>query len=265
MSTDLPEGRRAGARPPFRILIGDDHAILLDMLRNLLQGEFAVVGTARDGLQLVDLAVALRPEMVLADIRMPGCSGIEAGRRILRLDPTIRLIFLTMEQDAGLAAEAFGMGAAAFLLKAAPASEFLDAIRSVAAGGRYLARSIAEGDIDRLLAMRRNEPLAQISAREREVVALLVSGLPMKTVARRLGITARTVAFHKYKAMETLGLKDNAQLMEFALRRGLLAQNEPVQPHPSQPHPSQPHPSQPHPSQPHPSQPHPSAPDRSRH
>lgn len=230
ISGDPPEDGHTATRPPVRILIGDDHEILLDMLRNLLQQEFTVLGAARNGSQLVDLAAELRPEIVIADIHMPGCNGIEAGRRILAADPAVRLVFLTMEHDAGLAGEAFTIGASAYLLKAASATEFLDAIRTVATGGRYLAGSIANGDVDRLLAMRRNEPLAQISVREREVLTLLVSGLPMKAVARKLGITARTVAFHKYKAMETLGLKDNAQLMEFALRHGLLASGQAPQP-----------------------------------
>lgn len=197
------------------------------MLRDLLGDEFAVLGTARNGLQLIDLAATLRPEIVISDIHMPGCNGIEAGRRILQLDPSVRVIFLTMEQDASLAAQAFALGAAAYLMKAAPATEFLTAVRIVAAGGRYLSRSIGDGDIERLLALPRNDPLAQVSARELEVLGLLVAGLPMKTVARQLGITARTVAFHKYKAMETLGLKDNAQLMEFALRHGLLNRANP--------------------------------------
>ena len=216
----------AGAGSPVRILIGDDHEILLDMLGNLLRSEFTVVGLARDGLQLISLATELQPEIIISDIHMPGCNGMEAGRRILKMHPAVRLVFLTMEQDPSLAAEAFGMGAAGYLLKAAPATEFLAAVRTVAAGGRFLARSIGNGDIDELLAMHQDPPLARISPREREVLALLVSGLPMKSVARRLGITARTVAFHKYKAMETLGLKDNAGLMDFALRHGLLVRGE---------------------------------------
>ena len=192
------------------------------MLQNLLQPEFAVIGSVNNGLQLVEAAERLRPDIICLDISMPGCSGIEAGRQIRAFDFAVRLVFLTMEDDPALAAEAFALGASAYLIKAASAAEFLRAVRIVAAGGRYLAPTIAAGDIDALLKMRQGEPLAQISAREREVLGLLVSGLPMKSVARRLGITPRTVAFHKYKAMETLGLKDNAQLMDFALRYGLL-------------------------------------------
>lgn len=226
-SSDPPASGTTFLAPRPRVLLGDDHEILLDMLRNLLEPEFAVAGLASNGWQLVAKAEELRPDIVIADIRMPGCNGMEAGRQIRALESAVRLVFLTVEEDEALAAEAFALGAAAYLLKAASAADFLEAIRVVAAGGRYLARSIAGGDIDQLLRMRQGQPLAQISAREREVLGLLVSGLPMKTVARKLGITARTVAFHKYKAMETLGLKDNAQLMDFALRHKLLVTDEP--------------------------------------
>ncbi len=212
---------------PVRILIGDDHQILLDMLGVLLQPEFSIVGTASDGAELVTEFRRLHPDIVIVDVTMPECNGIEAARRIWSLDPEARLIFLTMQDDPALAAEAFAIGAAAYLVKVAPASELLNAVRIVAEGGQYLSPSIAGGDIDALVRLQQGDPLAQISAREREVLGLLVSGLPMKSVARTLGITARTVAFHKYKAMETLGLKDNAQLMEFALRYGLLGNRRP--------------------------------------
>ena len=158
---------------------------------------------------------------------MPECNGIAAGRKIRSLDPDARLIFLTMLEDPALAAEAFDIGASAFLVKTAPASELLQAVRTVVEGGRYLSASIAGGDIETLIRLRQPDPMSRISAREREVLSLLVSGLPMKSVARKLGITARTVAFHKYKAMETLGLRDNAQLMDFALRHGLLGNHRP--------------------------------------
>lgn len=205
-----------------RVLIADDHEILVDMLKRLLEPEFAVVATAGEGFGLVEQATRLRPDIVVVDINMPRCSGIAAGRQIRAIDPAVRLVFLTMQDDPIIAAEAFSIGAVGYVLKTAPADEFLRALRHIAAGGRYLAPEILDGDIDALTALRQDNPLAQISAREKEVLSLLVSGLPMKSVARRLGITARTVAFHKYKVMETLRLKDNAELLEFALRYGLI-------------------------------------------
>lgn len=210
-----------GRRRP-RVLLADDHAILADMLRNLLQPEFEVVATVSDGIHLVEAVERTQPDIVIADIAMPGCSGIEAARQIHARTPTTRLVFLTMQDDAVSAAEAFAIGAAAYILKSAPATEFLEALRRVAEGGQYLAPEILRGNIRALAGLWHSDTMAQISAREREVLGLLVAGLPMKAVARRLGITARTVAFHKYKAMETLGLKDNAELIEFALRHHLL-------------------------------------------
>jgi DNA-binding NarL/FixJ family response regulator len=204
------------------VLIADDHEILADMLRGLLQPEFEVVATVNDGLALIDHATQLQPDLVIVDVSMPRCSGIEAARRIHALHPPIRLVFLTMQDNEGVAAEAFAAGASGYLLKSQSTNEFLQALRHVMANGRYLTPAILRGDIAALPAPTPKDPLARISLREREVLGLLVSGLPMKAVARRLGITPRTVAFHKYKVMETLGLKDNAQLLEFALRHGLL-------------------------------------------
>lgn len=208
-----------------RVLIADDREMLIDMLRALLQPEFEVMATGNDGLGVIEQAALLSPDIVIVDVSMHGCSGIEAARRIRRLGLTARLVFLSMQSNPEIAAEAFAAGASGYLLESGPAIEFLQALRRIADGGRYLAPAIQGGDIDALPAPRQDGPLTQISLREREVLGRLVSGLPMKAVARLLGITPRTVAFHKYKAMEKLGLKDNAQLLDFALRHGMLAGN----------------------------------------
>jgi len=208
-----------------RVLIADDHKILVDMLRDLLQPEFEVVAATTNGVGLVEQTVRVCPDIVIVDISMPGCFGTAAARRIRALGLTARLLFLTMQADPEIAAEAFAAGADGYLLKSQSVIEFLEALHHVAEGGRYLTSAIQGGDIEALPAPQRDGPLARISLREREVLGLLASGLPMKAVARRLGITPRTVAFHKYKAMETLGLKGNAQLRHFALQHGLLGRN----------------------------------------
>lgn len=205
-----------------RILLADDHEILLDMLRSLLEPEFEVIAQVNNAHTLLLLAPQLQPDIALIDMVMPGISGLEAGCKLHSRMPALKLVYLSMETDPARAAAAFAGGASAYLSKTCSAAELLQAIRIVACGGRYLTGDIAEGDVEKLLLTHHAEPSAKLSTRELEVLELLVGGLPMKSVARRLGITPRTVAFHKYRAMEQLGLKGNAELVDFAIRHGLL-------------------------------------------
>jgi DNA-binding NarL/FixJ family response regulator len=204
------------------VLLADDHELVLDMLRSLLEPEFDVVGVAPDGNVLLRLARELTPDLILVDVVMPGLSGLEAGKALRDDGSGAKLVYLTMETDPAVAAEAFAIGASAYLSKVGPAAELQRVLRLVAAGGRYLTPAIANGDIKALCANHSTSPMTRLSPRELEVLKLLVIGMPMKTVARQLGITARTVAFHKYRAMEVLGLRDNAGLIDFAVRHGLL-------------------------------------------
>jgi DNA-binding NarL/FixJ family response regulator len=205
-----------------RILLADDHEILVDMLRGLLEPEFEVIGQANDGDSLLQLAGRLQPDIALIDVVMPGLNGLEAGRELHARAPELKLIYLTMETDPDRAAAAFAAGASAYLSKSCSAAELQRAIRIVADGGRYLSADIAAGDVEKLIFASQADPVARLSSRELEVLQLLVAGQPMKSVARRLGITPRTVAFHKYRAMEALGLKGNAELVDFAIRHRLL-------------------------------------------
>ena len=204
------------------ILLADDHEILLELLCGLLEPEFEVIGQANNGYDLLQAAVRLQPDIALVDVIMPGINGVEAGRELRTRVPGIKLIYLTMESDPAAAAEAFSAGAAAYLSKSCSASELQQAVRIVADGGQYLSADIPAGDVEKLLLADNAGSVARLSNRELEVLQLLVAGLPMKSVARRLGITARTVAFHKYRAMDALGLKGNAALVDFAIRHGLL-------------------------------------------
>jgi two-component system nitrate/nitrite response regulator NarL len=196
--------------------------MIIDMLRKLLEPHYWVVGSANTGSAMIDLAERLKPDIVVLDVVMPVLDGLAAARRIRLSQPDIRLVFLTMEEDERRAAEAFAAGAAGFVLKSAPATELLLALEIVARGGQYLTKAIAGGDIAALEYLAKSDPLSQISAREREVLTLLVGGLAMKQVARRLQISPRTVAFHKYNAMNALNLRDNAALVDFAIHNGLL-------------------------------------------
>jgi DNA-binding NarL/FixJ family response regulator len=206
-----------------RVLLADDHEILLDMLRNLLEPEFAVIGAVTDGIALLQAAEHLQPDIALIDVIMPGLSGLEAGWQLRARLPAIKLVYLTMEANEAVAAEAFAIGASAVLWKVCSAIELEKAMHIVAAGGRYLAPGIDQADIDALRQAHLEKPIAKLSPRELEVVRLLVTGLSMKSVARRLGITPRTVAFHKYHAMGALGLHGNSELIKFAIHHRLLS------------------------------------------
>jgi DNA-binding NarL/FixJ family response regulator len=154
---------------------------------------------------------------------MPGLNGLEAGRALKSCGSRAKLVYLTMDTNPAVAAEAFAVGASAYLSKASPVFELQNVLRLVSAGGRYLSPAIAGGDIDALCANHAENPVTRLSPREREVLKLLVTGMSMKAVARQLGIAPRTIAFHKYRAMETLGLHGNSDLVDFAIRHGLLA------------------------------------------
>lgn len=208
-----------------RVLLADDHEMLLDMLRNLLEPEFEVIGAVADGAALLETALRLQPDIALVDIIMPKLSGLDAGRHLAACAPAIRIVYLTMEADEVLAAEAFTNGAFGYLLKANSTAELMRAMRLAASSRRYLTPAIANGDVDALCRTYSASPVARLSDRELEVLKLVVSGLPMKSIARKLGIAPRTVAFHKYRAMGTLGLHGNSALIEFAVRHGLLRAN----------------------------------------
>lgn len=206
----------------FRVLLADDHQLVLDMLRNLLEPEFDVVGGATDGNTLLRLAQELRPDIIIVDMVMPDVGGLDAGKALRATGNMAKLVYLTQETDPAVAVQAFHAGAAAYVSKASPAAELLRVMQRIATGERYLSPTIAGGNIEALLAGQSADPLRRLSRRELEVLKLLVSGMPMKAVARGLGITARTVAFHKYRAMEQLGLRNNPELINFAVRHRLL-------------------------------------------
>jgi DNA-binding NarL/FixJ family response regulator len=202
-----------------RLLLADDHALLLDAFDRLLEDDYTVVGTVTDGAALVAKATELEPDAIVTDITMPVISGLEAARAILATLPRTRIVFLTVHEDASIAAEAFRIGGAGYLLKRSAASELKTALATALSGGRHLTSLVAGGDAAKLLdGDAPTDPISRLSAREREVLLLLAQGLPMKEVGRRLGITARTVAFHKYRLMETLGVKSNAELVKIAMR-----------------------------------------------
>jgi DNA-binding NarL/FixJ family response regulator len=204
-----------------RILLADDHTLMADALRHLLQAEFDVVGTVADGRALLTAASELKPDLVVVDIGMPLLNGLDAAEQLKALQPDVKVIFLTQYREPHYAAEAFRRQASGYLLKESAASELMTAIREAMQGRTYVSPLIAKGMLDGVL-----NPTPQnvraLSAREREVLQLLAEGKSMKEIAGILDISPRTVEFHKYRVMQLLGVKTNAELVQYAVRHGLI-------------------------------------------
>ncbi|MFB3065051.1 MAG: response regulator [Planctomycetota bacterium] len=199
-----------------RVLLADDHTLLLGAFRKLLEPECEVVGAVENGRALLDSARELRPDVVVVDISMPLLNGLDAGRQLKQMLPGARLIFLTMDEDPDLVAEALRIGASGYLLKNSAASELVLAIREAMDGKTYVTPRAAE----RVGHARLGDGL---TPRQREVLQLLAEGHSMKEVAGILNVTPRTVAFHKYRLMEELGLKTNADLVQYAVRHKIVS------------------------------------------
>jgi DNA-binding NarL/FixJ family response regulator len=206
-----------------RVIIADDHVLLAEAFEKLLSPECDVVAKVTDGRALVEAARRVHPDLVLLDVAMPLLNGLDAARQIHAISPSIRLIFLTMNDDPDLAAEAFRAGATAYLLKRSPASELLTAIRQAMKSRKYVTPLITEGMLGALMnPMRGETPRHELTSRQREVLQLLAEGKSMKDVANILAVAPRTVAFHKYRMMEQLRIKTNAELIQFAVREHLV-------------------------------------------
>jgi DNA-binding NarL/FixJ family response regulator len=220
VSENMPA--RAAKRP--RVLLADDHTLFTEACRKLLEPHCEIVGTAAEGHALLEAAERLKPELVIADISMPRLNGLDAGARLKELHPEVQLIFVTMNEDKDLAAEALRIGAAGYVLKNAAASELFAAIRAARAGRTYVSRQIQSAS--ETPAGRKARLAAggdKLTPRQKEVLQLLAEGYSMKEIAAMLRVAQRTVAFHKYAMMDRLGLRSNAALVQYALRRHMLA------------------------------------------
>jgi DNA-binding NarL/FixJ family response regulator len=211
-----------GIKP--RILLADDHVLIAQALQHLLAGEFDVIGIVSDGRALLKAAGALKPDVVVVDIGMPLLNGLDAGEQLKGLHPDIKVIYLTQNREPRFAVEAFRRKASGYLLKDSAASELTTAIRAALDGGSYVSPVIATGMLEHTSsAPPGDSSLRELSGREREVLQLLAEGKSMKEVAALLDISPRTVEFHKYRIMEQLGVKTNAELVQYAIKRGLIA------------------------------------------
>jgi DNA-binding NarL/FixJ family response regulator len=207
-----------------RILVADDHTLVADLCRKLLETEFEVVGIVNNGRAMVRTAAELKPDVIVVDIAMPVLNGLDAGQQIKEILPTVKLIFLTMNNDIKLAAEAFRRGASGYLVKTCAASELITAVRDVLRGISYMSRTFCRDEVNYL---RRTETELEqeeerLTERQREVLQLLAEGMQMKEIGSILNMTTRTVAFHKYRIMGALGATNNAELVRYAVRNHLV-------------------------------------------
>ena len=210
-------------RQGVRILIADDHQLLADGCKRLLEPEFLVVGTVADGDQVAEAVAELKPDILLMDIYMPRFNGLDAGEQVKKKNPKIRLVFMTNTLAADVAAEAFRRGASGYVLKQSAGTELLLAVRKVHQGESYLSPLVAKETVRFLL--NTGEAYTEekrMTRRQSEILQLLVEGLSMKQIANEIQVKPGTVAFHKYRIMETLNVSTNAELLGYALKRQMI-------------------------------------------
>lgn len=200
-----------------RVLLADDHVLLLDAFEQLLSADYDVVGKTTNGHALVAAAETLHPDVVVLDIAMPGLNGLEAARAMKQSLPNAKMVFLTMNEDTDLMTEAFDAGAAAYVLKRSAAPELITAIQAVLDGRSYVTPLASAGVVTSVLGQTRSKSHA-LTPRQLEVLALTAAGKSMRQIAEALNLTPKTVAFHKYRMMHQLGLRSTAELVAFATR-----------------------------------------------
>jgi DNA-binding NarL/FixJ family response regulator len=206
-----------------RVVIVDDHTLLAEAFQKLLEPACDVVGSYNDPRAFLVDAVRLKPDVAILDVSMPLLNGLDTARELRRLLPETRVVFLTINEDPDIAAEAFRIGASGYLLKRCASSELPLAVREVMNHRYYVTPLLTKDLVGSLV----HEPharkaLHQLTIRQREVLQLLAEGRSMKEVAAVLHVSARTVAFHKYRMMDHLNVRSTAALIQFAVREGLV-------------------------------------------
>jgi len=216
----MQELDRSTSRP--RVLIADDHSVVAEGLSSLLEKIYDVIGIVRDGRELLAQAPELKPDVVVLDINMPLLNGLDAAERLKSYLPQVKLVFLTMNDDPNLAAAALKLGSVGYVLKHTAASELLKAISEVLQGRAYITAKLrAENWAVR--EARAQQFSKDLTPRQQDVLQLLAEGRPMKEVAGILKVSEKTVMFHKYHIMHSFNLKNNAELVLFALKRHLIS------------------------------------------
>jgi DNA-binding NarL/FixJ family response regulator len=206
-----------------QVLLADDHKIILDGLRSLLEPEFDIAGTVEDGRALVSAAQKLNPDVIVVDISMPLLNGIEAISQIKKTDPHVKVVFLTMHPDVTYAIRAFEAGASGYVLKHSASSELITAIHEATRGRTYVTPMIAGELVQSYMegAGRQPEKTPPLTPRQREILQLLAEGRSAKEIASILNISPRTVEFHKYTMMSKLNLKTSSALIQYAIKHGI--------------------------------------------
>jgi DNA-binding NarL/FixJ family response regulator len=208
-----------------RVILADDHILLMDAFRKLLEPEFEVVGTVTDGKSLIAMALHLRPDLIILDLGIPLLNGMDAGRKLKMMLPKTPLLVVTMNEDVGVAVKALREWASGFLLKKCAGTELVFAIREVLAGNTYITSRITR-QLEHEFIRNPDTPCDKVlTRRQREVLQLLAEGLTMKEAADTLSLTARTVAFHKYSIMQGFNLHSNLDLLKLAIREQLVPSN----------------------------------------
>ena len=211
---------------PIRVLIADDHTLVRESLVSLLQqdGDVQVVAQASDGLETVEKAIATRPDIVVTDISMPRLNGIEVVRRLKEALPDTRVLVLTMHQEDEYVLQAVRVGASGYLVKDSAASELLAAVRSLRAGRGYFGPQASKALAEQMQHPEREvgDPYGSLTAREREVFHLIAEGLTTKEIARKLDISVKTAENHRARVIDKLGVRNTAELVRYAVRKGLL-------------------------------------------
>jgi len=212
-----------------RLLLADDHAIVVDGLRHLLEPEFDLIGTVGDGVALVDAAKKLRPDVIVTDVSMPLLNGIDAARQLRDAGSCSKVVFLTMHMDIEIAAEALRAGASGYVLKNSATETLSHAIWEVVKGRQFVSPRIAENVKLSILAssQRRNGSAIRLTSREREVLQFVAEGLTIRMVSAKLKITTRTVEFHKTNIMDKLGLRTTADLTQYAISSRIISIRNP--------------------------------------
>lgn len=206
-----------------RVLLADDHRIIVEGLRGILEPEFELVGAVEDGRALVAAAQKLNPDVIVADISMPMLNGIEAAQQLKRANSPAKIIFLTMHPDVTYATRALEAGALGYVLKHSASSELVTAIREALRGRVYVTPMIAKDVLQSFMdgSHRSRRDSLELTPRQREVLQLFAEGRSTKDIANILHISTRTVEFHKYRIMEDLDLHTNAALVQYAIKHGI--------------------------------------------